>query len=354
MLLITLQNVFDRLQWFAIVVWALVPPLALLLIYYRRVRAAPPLTGAVALFGMGMLAGLVAWSLVNLFDQLILLLPSALSLDRTASDQKLLHQVLWQTTVVALSAEVCKLLAVLLPLRWLMRKYQRLPAQPSTVLLATVAVALGFAAQMNLVALWYGHASVMPILLVLPMQAIFSMSWGFALGFALSRMPLHVEYSFKLTLHGWLAACLCHGAWNGLMALSRAPGQFMLLPASIRVTPHDLLYLLFPWGLWLWWQTEHMLARSQGEVMPRLVNGRKPIVIASQYFGSVCCLVLGGAALNALRDFGHSLNVTWQLRMTLNQSVAAMLGRDLLEMTIFGTIALWVFWHLRRRAHQAE
>jgi PrsW family intramembrane metalloprotease len=266
-------------------------------------------------------------------------------------EQALFSQVLWQTVVVAPAAEACKFAAVVLPIWWLMRRYQQVPAQPSTVWLATIAVALGFAAQANLVALWYQRAPVIYLLLSLPMQAIFSAAWGFALGFALGRLGRHREYSAKWLMQSWLAACFCHGAWNGLVVLSRLPGQFMQ-PPLLPLTSAHLWYFLFPWALWLWWQTERMLMRSQGEVAPQLMTATTTRGQWGQSLIIVCCLGFGGAALYALRDFGASLQDTWTLRMTFDRPTALALAQALLRIMILGSIALYLFDRLRQAKSQ--
>jgi hypothetical protein len=295
-----------------------------------------------------MLAGVLAWSIEACVALLIQILPASLTLSQTSPALVLLGAILWQTAIVATAAEACKFAAVVLPIWLLLRRYHRLPAQPSTVLLATITVALGFAAQTSLVTLWYKRESIIHVLLTMPMQAIFSAAWGFALGIALSRMPRHLEYSTKLTMHSWLAAWLCHAAWNGLMVLSRSPGHFPLLQPTLSLTPGYLLYFLFAWALWLWWQTERMLRRSQGEAVPKLVTAQTTIRLIGQYVMIFICLSVGGAALNALRDFGDSLQFAWELCLTLDTGVLMGLGREFLRTVILSTIALYIFYRLRQ------
>jgi hypothetical protein len=294
---------------------------------------------------------MLAWGLESGLDQLIQALPPGLALSQVEPEQALFNRVLWQTGVVAPAAEACKFAAVVLPLWWLLRRYRQVPAQPSTVWLATIAVALGFAAQTNLVALWYQRAPVINLLLGLPMQAIFSATWGFALGFALGRLGRHREYSAKWMMQSWLAACFCHGAWNGLVVLSRLPGQFTQPPLPDLTSAH-LWYFLFPWALWLWWQTERMLIRSQGEVPPQLITATTPLGRCGQSLMILICLGFGGAALYALRDFGASLQDTWALRLTFDRPTAIVLAQSLLRTMILGAIALYVFDRLRQAKSQ--
>lgn len=335
----------NRWQWFSTVIWSVVPPFALMLIYHRRIRAAPPLRGTALLFGLGMLAGGFAWSVAALLAMMIQALPPSLALSQTAPESVLLSTILWQAAVIAPAAEACKFGAVVLPVWWLLRRYRRRPAQPSTVLLATIAVALGFAAQTSLGALWYRHESVVDVLMLMPMQAIFSMAWGFSFGIFLCRLPRHLEYSSKLIMHSWLAACLCHAGWNGILAVSRSLASIAPMP---RLAPVHLLYLLFAWALWLWWQTERMLHRSQGEVAPHFVTAQNSGQLIVQYLLIGICLGIGGAALKAFRDFGNGLQLSWELHITFDQGVVTQLGAALLQTVIYAAIALYLFYRLRR------
>jgi PrsW family intramembrane metalloprotease len=342
------DNLLNRWQWLPIGVWSVVPPLLLLLLYHRRLRSVPSLNGAVWLFCGGMLAGWVATGLVQGLDRLVQSLPAEWALSATMPEQALFSRVLWQMAVVAPAAETCKFVAVVLPLGWLMRRYRQLPAQPSTVLLAAIAVALGMGAQMNWVALWYEREPVIDRLLLLPLQAIFSAPWGFALGFALGRLGRYRDYSARLIGRSWLAAGLCHGAWNGLWLLSRLPGQFVIHPQLPSLTAAALLYGLFPWALWLWWQTERMVVRSQGEQPPQLITGTTPAARWAQWLMAIAALGWGGAALYAGRDFGDSLQDTWALRLTFDRPTAIALAQELLRTIILGTLALYLFDRLRQ------
>ncbi len=347
----------NRWQWFPIVVWSLVPPFLLLLIYHRRMRAVPSLHGTTYLFGLGMLSGMLAWGLEWGLDHLIQALPPALALSPVEPEQVLFSRVLWQALVVAPAAEACKFAAVVLPIWWVMRRYRQVPAQPSTVWLATIAVALGFAAQTNLVALWYQRTPVINLLLSLPLQAMFSATWGFALGFVLGRMGRYREYSAKWMMQSWLAACFCHGAWNGLVVLSRLPGQLTLQlalwhPPWLHLTSAHLWYFLFPWALWLWWQTERMLMRSQGEATPQLITATTRPGRWGQSLLIFLCLGFASAALYGLRDFGTSLQDTWALRMTFDRPTAIALLQALLRIMILGSVALYLFDRLRQAKSQ--
>jgi hypothetical protein len=327
---------------FSTIVWGIVPPLLLLLFYHQRVRAAPPVNGLVLLFSGGMLVGVVAQGLNWLVEHLMGAIAGAGWLQQTA-----LGLLIYQLAVVATIAEGCKLLAVVLPILWLLRRYQRLPAQPSTVVLATIAVASGFAAQDNLITLWRSEAPVINTVMTMPLQVWFSIPWGLGLGIGLCRTLRHVEYSHRLTLHGWLLACVCHAGWNWLWLISQQVSPLGVIAPWLVMVPHQLRYGLFTGCLWLWWQTEVMLARSQQEPVPRLITAMALRPRLGQYAMAVGALIIGGMALYSLRNFVHSLEVTWALRMTFDRATGTALWQALLRTIILGVAAIYLFCYLR-------
>jgi RsiW-degrading membrane proteinase PrsW (M82 family) len=329
---------------FSTVVWGFVPPIALLLLYFRRVRATPKLAAIVALFSLGVLAGLSArgldmvfWMLLRQVREVPIGLPSWANFFAPFTGPAaglMLHKV----GVVTLLAEACKLTAVVLPLMLLMRRYRRLPAQPSTVLLATFAVGLGFAACENTLSIWQNQRVLVDRTIGLLMPAIFSAPWGLALGFALCRTLRHVRYSQRLVMQAWMTACLVHAcsrSWEYLIQMPQMSGL---------VTP------MFAWWLWLWWQTERMLRRSQGEVVPQLVQASKLWSRSGQSILALLTFGLGGAAVNALRNFGNSTMLVWELRSTFDAPTALFLGRELGLMLGLGIVAIGLFRYLHDRA----
>lgn len=252
-----------------------------------------------------------------------------------------------------------KLLGVLLPLRWLIRRHGQIPAQPSTVLLATIAVSLGFAAQESLITLWYDRAPLAPVLLKMPLQAVFSMAWGFTLGFSLCRLSRHIDYSTQWVRRSWIAAWLCHAAWNGLWLLSLLPGRQSWSPlptiAGLSTGPINLnwtviRYVLLPWALWLWWQTERMLQRSQGELPITLIRAANPTDRLRQILYCFACAFLGGIALNSLLNFGSSLQQIWELRLIFDRAMAVALAQEALWAILLTTTARYAFHRLCRQA----
>jgi RsiW-degrading membrane proteinase PrsW (M82 family) len=342
------------LELFSTVVWGLVPPLAVLLLYYRRVRAAPSLSGLICLFGVGILAGFAAlgleWLVLITIKSVVaagLLLPTG---PRWLTDGWLddrgstafVGLMLRQIGVIAPIEEGCKLAGVVLPLMLVIRRYRRLPAQPSTVLLATFAVAMGFAAQESSLAIWHNPSVIVNRTLGTPMHAIFSAPWGLTLGFALCRIiPTasgddRIARPYKLTMQAWMTACLIHAGSNCWIYLTQAARMSWLV------------YPLFAWWLWLWWQTEGMLARSQGEPIPQLITATQRGGQIQEYVMAIAALGLGAAAINALRDFGNSVTLLWELRATFDPATAWFVGQELLQTLILGTIGLYLFRYLRR------
>lgn len=354
-----MHDSLDHWQWFPTIIWAVVPSLSLLLLWHRRIRAAPALNGAIALFAMGMLAGVIAQGL-EAIAQLLIHPPNLHPTPEHPPETLLLSLLLWQVGLVAPLAELLKLLALLLPIRWLIRRHGQLPAQPSTIMLATIAVALGFAAQDSLATLWYDRAALPGVLLKMPMQAIFSMAWGFTLGISFCRLRNHIDYSTQWIRRSWIAACLCHGAWNGIWLLSLLPGRWTWTigpqwpTSTLSINWTIVRYLLLPWGLWLWWQTERMLQRSQGEVPVRLIHAATPMGIFRQTLFCWGCAILGGIAMNALLNFGNSIEQAWELRLIFDRAMAQALGQEGLGAMLLIGAALYAFHGLYQRAQRPD
>jgi RsiW-degrading membrane proteinase PrsW (M82 family) len=335
---------FERsIALFSTLVWGLVPPLAVLLIYQQRVKAAPSLKGLLVLFGCGMLAALLATGVAWIFDWIVQPLPHL-----RLWHQSMIGMMIYQIGVLAPIEESCKLLAVVMPMMWVIWRYEKIPAQPSTVFLATIAVSAGFAAQKSLLLLWTGRWLVVHHLVSTMMQVWCSLPWGLAIGFGIVRLLWHQDYAKKLALHGWVAACICHASWNCIWLLSEQPGQLNLIAPWLKISPHHLRYGLFAWGLWLWWQTEGMLARSRNETAPQLTTGTNIQQRLSSYGLIVIAICLGSIALTSLFDFGRSLQFTWTLRTTFDQAMGMVLLQELLRSIVVGVIGIYLF---QQRSH---
>jgi RsiW-degrading membrane proteinase PrsW (M82 family) len=317
------------------VVWAVAPPLIVLLLYYFRIRAAPPLKALLLLFGIGILVGWLALGFEWMFDAIARLIPQWHLLTRTFPGL-----LLRQVGVIAPVEEACKLVGVVVPLGVILKRYQRVPAQPSTVLLAVFSVALGFAAQENLLALWSGKATVVDRAIGAPMHAIFSAPWGWALGVALCRTMRWQEYSYRLVMGHWILSCFWHASSNCLVYLTQLSRYAWLV------------YLLFAGWLWLAWQTEVLLAQSQGDVPPRLIGSPRWSGRLWQAGLGLGVLGLGGAALSSLRDLGNGVIYLWGWEQSAHFDAATMLfvSKQLLRTLMMATLAGLLFRHLWRSA----
>jgi RsiW-degrading membrane proteinase PrsW (M82 family) len=268
-----------------LIAWAVGPPWLLLLFYSRRMRAAPQGWGLFVLFCLGGVAGMLALGL----EWLITLGGEQLPGGR-AFNRELMGHILRQVLVIGPVEEACKLSAVGVPIGILLKRYHRVPAQPSTVMLATIAVAMGFGAQESLIYLLNGRGTLTDALLRAPLQALFSAPWGLALGVALGRLNWELASGSRRVVKGWIAGAFCHAALNSLVY------------ASLR--QRWLSFLVFPWVLWLGWQFEGMVARSQGDLPPRLITAtqlgpqlwQRGVVLGMVFLGGNALLGLYGIA----------------------------------------------------------
>jgi hypothetical protein len=284
------------------------------------------------------LAALLAIGVAWIFDWIVQPLPHL-----RLWHQSMIGMMFYQIGVQAPIEEGCKLLAVVLPMMWVIWRYERIPAQPSTVVLATIAVSAGFAAQKSLMPLWTGRWLIVNHLVSTMMQVWCSLPWGLAIGFGIARLLRHQDYAKKLVLHGWVAACICHASWNCIWLLSEQPGQLNLIAPWLKISPHHLLYGLFAWGLWLWWQTEGMLARSQNEPVRHLINGTTLKARLQEQGLVLMAVCMGSVGLTSLFDFGRSLQFTWTLRTTFDQAMGMVLLQELWRSVVVGAIGIYIF-----------
>jgi RsiW-degrading membrane proteinase PrsW (M82 family) len=308
--------------------WALAPPAIVMLWYARRLKSAPDRRVLFGLFFLGAIAGCVAAGMQWGFNWGAMRIPGWWEFSRST-----LGQLLRQFGVTAPIEELCKLAAVVLVLRWLWVRSGKMPAQPGTVLIAAMAVGFGFAAQENLMYLLAGRATVIDRLLSVPGHGIFAAPWGLALGFAVCRLARHLRYSVDLVWKGWFAAVLCHGLANSIALLSMVPGL------------GNILYLFFPWILYLAWLTEGILARAQGEPLPGRPWGAT-LLERLRYFGfGVAALWLGGLAIMNLRILGNSVIDPWRyaLMVPSNPNLNYFLVQKFFAVVILGMAAIMVF-----------
>jgi RsiW-degrading membrane proteinase PrsW (M82 family) len=305
-----------------LIAWAIGPPWLLLQVYARRMRAAPQGLGLFVLFCLGGVAGLLALGI----EWLIMLGGEQLPGWR-AFNRELMGHILRQVLVVGPVEEGCKVLAVVVPIGLLLKRYQRVPAQPSTVMLAAIAVAMGFGAQESLMYLLNGRGTLVDALLRGPFHGLFSAPWGLALGVTLCRRNGDLASGSRRVITGWIAGALCHAALNSLVY------------ASVR--QRWLGWLIFPWVLWLWWQFEGMVARAQGDLPPRLVTATRLLGQLGQRMVVVVIMGLGGNALLGLYSLANGLErqridvrsgqIATDILLYLGMAALALLGKRWLQ-----------------------
>lgn len=325
------------MEGLAIVLWAIVPPLLWLLYYGTRVRVIPPLPWVLLLFFLGSLAGWLA---------LLLLSHAELWLAQVRWWQQLTRMLmgvtLRQLVLVGPVEEGCKLAAVALPLGYIQWRYRQLPAQPGIVLLLTLVVGLGFAAQENLVYLIHGISSGPERAIGAPAHALFSAPWGYALGIILYRPGRLALPRYRwLLLRAWWAGVACH-------ALVNLCGNAWNYPPPERWFG----YGLFPFLLWLLWQVDGLVRRSQGEPPLPLITGRHRL----WQVGLACfALILGGNTLLGLLLLARRLRfLSLEQVITTDPDLTQFLADRLVLTLIPGVIALFIYRYLRRRADRVR
>ncbi len=162
----------------SLLLWAAIPPLLLLGYYYFRVPFAPPLLKLLIFFITGAISGILALSLEWVFE-----IVANWFVDWQQMKRWLPGIALRQLVEIGPIEEGCKLAAVVVPTYYLQRTYRLLQ---STVFLFTIAVALGFTAEENWIYLFHGTASILDRTIGMPVHAMFSAPWGYALGIYIS------------------------------------------------------------------------------------------------------------------------------------------------------------------------
>ncbi|OCQ89719.1 hypothetical protein BCD64_17325 [Nostoc sp. MBR 210] len=229
----------------AVILWAAIPPLLLLGYYYYRVAFAPALLHLLWFFIAGAISGGAALGLQWLAELGFNSIVNWQQIQRS-----LFGAALRQLIEIGPIEEGCKLIAVLLPIIYLQRRYR---FRSSSILLFTIAVALGFTAEENWIYLYHGTASILDRSIGTPVHAMFSAPWGYALGiYFASNLKLHRHK--KLILLALINSVICHALVNFLSIAWRyaAPINF-------------LRYGLFPFLLWMFWRLEQLLRRVQNQ-----------------------------------------------------------------------------------------
>jgi RsiW-degrading membrane proteinase PrsW (M82 family) len=328
------------MQLYTLIAWAIAPPLLAFAYYCRQVRSVPALPKLLLGFLLGGLAGLAALGLQWSFEWLAQSLLPWQQLTRS-----LLGAGLRQLLEIGPIEEGTKLIGVLVLLVCLREWQSRSPAA-STILLYTIAVALGFTAEENLFYLLNGVASIFDRTIGVAVHAWFAAPWGYALGLTLHRnhaLSPFFKDGWRDLLIAWLNAVGCHALVNTLAIAWRYDPPIQLLS-----------YGLFPFFLWMAWRLNSLLKRSQNQPPPTLISGRTQQERYWQRGLVLFTLMLGGNAIFGWFLLGRSLsNVSWtQLIATPDLSQFA-LSRFVLNL-IPAAIAWFIYRHLRKSNQRGD
>ncbi|BDI14997.1 hypothetical protein ANSO36C_07990 [Nostoc cf. commune SO-36] len=315
----------------SLLLWAAIPPLLLLGYYYCRVPFAPPLLKLLIFFITGAISGILALSLEWVFETV-----ANWFVDWQQMKRWLPGIALRQLVEIGPIEEGCKLAAVFIPTYYLQRTYRLLQ---STVFLFTIAVALGFTAEENWIYLFHGTASILDRTIGMPVHAMFSAPWGYALGIYISsntRLNRDKEFIFK----AWLNSIICHSLVNVLSSAWRYS-----LPLGL------LSYGLFPFLLWMFWRLEQLLRKVQGKPVINLVSDRTPQRRYWQRSLVLFALVLGGNAIFGLFLLARILSPLSPSKLFDSEILWFIVSRFSLNL-FFGVLAWGIYRYLRHSARR--
>lgn len=309
---------------FSLLLWAVIPPLLFLLLYYRRIPAAPPLSHLLLFFIFGAISGFLALRLeewVAHWQQI---------------PHSFLGKALRQLMEVGPIEEGCKLLAVVIPTYHLQRRYR---LRATTVFLFTIAVSLGFTAEENWIYLFHGTASAVERSIGTPVHVLFSAPWGYAWGIYISS-SIRLNRDRNLIPRAWLNAVICHALAN---ILSIAWGN----PPPLRFLSSGL----FPFLVWMFWRLEQLLRRVQGKRPIPLISG---YTLQQRYWQRglvVFALILSGNALFGLFILVRKLLPLRPAQLLFPDISKFIVSQLLLNLT-FGVLAWVIYRYLRHSARR--
>jgi RsiW-degrading membrane proteinase PrsW (M82 family) len=314
-----------------LLLWAIAPPLLFLGYYRNRVTFAPALWRLLLFFIAGAISGGVALGLQWGFEIAINSIVNWRQVERS-----LFGATLRQLIQIAPIEESCKFLAVILPTIYLQRRYR---LRASTILLFTIAAALGFTAEENWIYFYHGTAPVLERSIGTPVHALFSAPWGYALGIHLASAR-RLNRDRKLIFQAFINSIICHAVVNILSIAWRYPAPIKFLS-----------YGLFPFLLWMFWRLEQLLRKSQGKRAIVLISGNTPQHRYWQRGLVLFALILGGNSifgLFLLIRIISPLNLAQILYLDIWQFI---LGRFLLNL-MFALVACTVYFYLKNSYRQ--
>ncbi|MBU7581912.1 MAG: PrsW family intramembrane metalloprotease [Nostoc sp. TH1S01] len=317
----------------ALILWATIPPLLLLGYYYYRVAFAPALLRLLLFFLAGAISGGVALGLQWLAELAFNSIVNWQQIQRS-----LFGAALRQLIEIGPIEEGCKFIAVLLPTIYLQRRYR---FRSSSILLFTIAVALGFTAEENWIYFYYGTASILDRSIGTPVHAMFSAPWGYALGIYLAKN--RKTHSLLPTLHSLLIpqallnSVICHALVN-------------VLSIAWRYVPpvNFLSYGLFPFLLWMFWRLEQLLRKVQSQHRIILISGYTPQHRAWQRGLVLFALILGGNAIFGLFLLARILSPLSWSQLFYPEILQFILSRCLLN--LFFAIVAWLIYRYLRNS----
>ncbi|MBD2667396.1 hypothetical protein B6N60_01683 [Richelia sinica FACHB-800] len=296
---------------FFILLWAVIPPLLLLLVYYLRTPVAPRLLRLLGFFLSGAISGFVAVGLEWLVDTIVHGFFSGQQISRS-----FLVVILRQILEIGVIEEGCKLAAAAIPIYYLQSRYR---LRPTTVFLFSLTVCLGFTAEENWIYLFHGTAGVIDRIISTPGHMIFSAPWGYALGIYVSSGGRFSQYRL-LVAKAWLNSVLSHALVN---IVSIAWGYPLPL--------HFLGYTAFPLQLWMFWRLEQLLRKIQGKRPLTVISAHTFPDIYWQRGLVVLILLLGGNSILGLFLLAIKLSPLQPIQILQSEILLIVLGQILVN-----------------------
>ncbi|MGJ5675162.1 MAG: PrsW family intramembrane metalloprotease [Nostochopsis sp.] len=307
--------------------WAVAPPLLLLVFYYLRFANSPSLVRLLLFFVVGAISGLIALSLEWLVETQLNSFVAWRQISHT-----LMGVALRQLLEVGPIEEGCKL-AIVVALGWYFQ-HRQYRLRPSTVFLSTITVALGFTAEENWIYFINDTASMIERAIATPVHAMFSAPWGYALALSLENKT-RLRRSHPNITKAWLNSVVCHAIVNVLSTAWRYPQPLFFLS-----------YGLFPFLLWMFWRLEYLLRKVQRIPTLTLISGYTPQQRFWQRGLVVFALMLGGNALFGLFLLVRSLNSLSYIQFFELNILWFILSRLLLNLA-FGLLSWKIYHYLR-------
>lgn len=310
----------------ALLLWAAIPPLLFLGYYYYRVTFAPALSRLLLFFIAGAISGGVALGLQWAFEIVINSIVNWQQIQRS-----LFGAALRQLVEIGPIEEGCKLIAVVLPTIYLQRRYR---LRASSILLFTIAVALGFTTEENWIYFYHGTASFLERSIGTPVHALFSAPWGYALGIYLAS-TIRLIRDRKLIFLAFINSIFCHALVNVLSIAWRYPSPVNFLS-----------YGLFPFFLWMFWRLEQLLRKVQSKHPINLISGQTPQHRYWQRGLVLFALILGGNSIFGLFLLARILSPLRWSQLFYSRILQFILSRFLLNL-FFGVLAWLIYIYLR-------